>query len=706
MSQTHTQNALAGETSPYLLQHADNPVQWHPWGEVALEKAKREDKPILLSIGYSACHWCHVMAHESFQDEHTARLMNRYFINIKVDREERPDLDKIYQLAHQFLTRRPGGWPLTVFLAPDDHTPFFAGTYFPDQPRHGMPAFSQVLTGVAEAYREKRDDIRQQNQSVRAALDAIGTHTAPHGTLTEAPLHAAHEQLQQDFDQRNGGLGQAPKFPHPTSLDYLLRQYTVPRPENTDANEKALIIATFSLARMANGGIRDQIGGGFFRYAVDERWEIPHFEKMLYDNALLLGLYAEAWQATGHSLFQRVAIDTGDWVMREMQSPEGGYYSALDADSAGEDGELQEGRFYVWSPEEIQALLTEEEYRIVRARFGLDRPANFEEKWHHPHIVADAERLSGELGLTGQALGRLLASSRRKLFAARSARIAPRRDEKVLTAWNALMIKAMAGAGRTLKEPQFTQSAEDALAFVRKELRRDGRLLVTYKDGRAHLPAYLDDYVFLIDALLELLQSRWRNEDLDLARTLAETVLTGFEDRQPEDGKGGGFYFIAHDHEGLIHRPKLLMDEALPSGNGIAVRVLTRLGHLLGETRYLQAAQRALRAGWSAIEQFPQAHTTLLSGLQEYLQPPQIIILRGGGAPLDQWRERCQQHYTPSRLAFAIPSDIDTLPPALETRAPRHDGKDHVVAYLCEGYQCRAPITDFEALEEALQKRV
>nr|VFK50224.1 MAG: hypothetical protein BECKTUN1418E_GA0071001_100161 [Candidatus Kentron sp. TUN]VFK51305.1 MAG: hypothetical protein BECKTUN1418F_GA0071002_100161 [Candidatus Kentron sp. TUN] len=687
-------NALVGETSPYLLQHANNPVAWHPWNEAALAEARREDKPILLSIGYSACHWCHVMSHESFEDEATAKLMNKFFVNIKVDREERPDLDKIYQLAHQFLTQRPGGWPLTIFLAPDDHTPFFSGTYFPDQPRHGMPAFSEILKSVADAYRERRGDIKNQNQTVREALRKLMSDTPSNDSITSQPLDEAKAQLREEFDQKNGGFGDAPKFPHPTSLDYLLRHHGLPAAtgasHKTVSDEKNMVMAAaFTLGKMANGGIYDQIGGGFYRYSVDESWMIPHFEKMLYDNGLLLDLYADTWRITGNPLFQRVTLDTGDWVIREMQSPEGGYYSSLDADSEG-----KEGKFYAWSVKEIQELLTDDEYRVVRHRFGLDQPPNFEGESWHLHVVANAEQLTQDLDLEEIAVGRLLAQARTKLFLAREKRIHPHRDEKILTAWNGIMIKGMASAGRVLKESQFTRSAENALAFIRENLWQEGRLLATYKDGRAHLSAYLDDYVFMIGAVLELLRTRWRNEDLDFACQLAEVVLAQFEDRG-----AGGFFFTANDHESLIYRPKPIMDEALPAGNGIAVRVLGRLGHLLGDTRYLQAAERTLRMGWSAANQFPHAHTTLLSGVQEYLLPLQTIVLRGSGDPLNKWQERCQRDYAPRRLTFAIPSEVDTLPMALAERIPRGD----VVAYLCEGHQCREPITEFRELESALE---
>jgi len=695
MTETDRKNALAQETSPYLLQHANHPVDWYPWNETALEKARQEDKPILLSIGYSTCHWCHVMAHESFENEETAKLMNEHFINIKVDREERPDLDRIYQLAHQFLTQHHGGWPLTMFLAPDDHTPFFGGTYFPDQPRYGMPAFTQILTEVASAYRERRNDITEQNQAIRRGLESNISDPPSNNPITKTPLTLAMTQLRQEFDQQNGGFGNAPKFPHPTSLDYLLRQYSFPT--ETDGNNKngmdetALAMVTFTLVQMGNGGICDQVGGGFYRYSVDENWTIPHFEKMLYDNGLLLGLYAKAWQVTEYPLFQRIVFDTGDWVMREMQSRQGGYYSALDADSEG-----QEGKFYVWSPEEVQQLLTEEECGVTCPRFGLDLNPNFEGKNWHLRIAADAERLDRECNLEQVAIGRLLASARRKLFIAREKRIRPHRDEKVLTSWNALMIKGMASAGRILGEEQFIKSAERALVFIRNELWRDGRLLATYKDEHAHLPAYLDDYVFLIEAILELLQSRWQTYDLAFAYELAEVVLAEFEDQ-----KNGGFYFTANQHEQLIHRPKPMMDEALPAGNGIAAQVLNRLGYILGEERYLRAAERTLKAGWSGLEQFPQAHMALASAVQEHLSPPQIIVLRGQGNPLAEWQRRCQKPYTPRCAVFAIPADIDNLPPSLLERAPYGD----VVAYLCEGHQCHQPITDFDELDRVLTEK-
>ena len=537
-------NRLSGATSPYLLQHADNPVAWQEWGPAALALAREQDKPILLSIGYSACHWCHVMAHESFEDSATAAVMNRLFINIKVDREERPDLDKIYQTAHQFLARRAGGWPLTMFLTPDTHTPFFGGTYFPPVPRHGLPAFTDLLQQIESFYRENGEDVEKQNSSLLHAMASIVPQSRAAGTtLDSGPLDAVRRELEQHFDARHGGFGQAPKFPHPTNLERLLRHWANTAAAGT-ADARALDIARFSLQKMARGGIYDHLGGGFCRYSVDDTWMIPHFEKMLYDNGPLLALYSDAWQATGDPLFRDAAAGIAAWVMREMQSPDGGYYATLDADSEGE-----EGTFYVWTRAQVQALLSATEYPLFARAYGLDRPANFEGKWH-PHRFVDSATLASETGLPPETVDARLASARAKLFAAREDRIHPGRDEKILGAWNGLMIKGMARASRLLDEPAWAASAGRALDFVRTTLWRDGRLLATCKDGHAHLAAYLDDYAFLLDAILELLQVRWHTPDLEFAGELAEVLLKHFEDPQH-----GGFFFTDDDLEPLIQIP-------------------------------------------------------------------------------------------------------------------------------------------------------
>jgi len=681
---TH-RNRLIHETSPYLRQHAHNPVDWYPWGPEALEKAKREDKPILLSIGYSACHWCHVMEHESFEDEAVARVMNELFVSIKVDREERPDLDRIYQTAHQLLTGRPGGWPLNMFLAPADHAPFFGGTYFPRERRHGMPAFTDILRQVAAVWRERRHDVEQQNGALRDLFARLEP-AAAEAPLTVAPLAQAVLELKRQFDPRHGGFGAAPKFPHPTSLALLLRHWARTRLAGKPDAE-ALHAVRHTLVLMARGGLYDQLGGGFCRYSVDERWEIPHFEKMLYDNAQLLPLYADAWQVTGDALLQRVALETGEWVMREMQSPDGGYYSTLDADSEG-----HEGRFYVWDVAEIRGLLSAEEWEIVEAHYGLQGEPNFEGRWHL-NVHTDAAGLAERLQRPEAEIEARLDAARAKLFAAREKRVRPGRDEKILTSWNGMMVRGMAHAGRLLGRPDFVASAERAFDFVRTRLWRDGRLLATTKDGKAHLNAYLDDYVHLIDGGLALLQARWRAADLDFVRALADALLARFE-----DPRGGGFYFTSDDHEPLLARPKPASDDAIPSGNGVAAQVLLKLGHLLGEMRYLEAAARTLAALAGAVAQYPSAHGALLLALDEHLNPPQTVVLRGRGETLAAWQARCRLRHAPGRLAVAIPDDAADLPGLLAERK----ALGAATAYVCSGHACQAPVTELDTLEQAL----
>ena len=680
-------NRLIHETSPYLLQHAHNPVDWYPWSAEALERARRENKPILVSIGYSACHWCHVMEHESFQDEEVARVMNELFVCIKVDREERPDLDKIYQTAHQILAQRPGGWPLNMFLTPDDQMPFFGGTYFPRTPKYGMPAFTDLLRHVAEVYDKKHDAIREQNHSLRDIFGRLqpeapvpGVHIGPEA------LEQASAELQRQFDPRYGGFGKAPKFPHPTSLELCLHRWARSRHDGAE-DKGALHMALHTLASMAKGGMYDQVGGGFCRYSVDERWEIPHFEKMLYDNAQLLPLYADAWHISGEFLFRRIAIETGEWVMREMQAPGGGYYSALDADSEG-----HEGKFYVWTADEIRSLLTPEEWDLVERRFGLQGAPNFEGRWHL-NVRTDEAAIAEQLLCPESEVVARLESARRKLFAAREQRVRPGRDDKILTSWNGLMIAAMAHAGRVLERPDFIASAERAMDFIHAQLWRGQRLLATHKDGKSHLNAYLDDHVFLIAGALELLQARWRRSELDFCVALADSVLEHFEDESH-----GGFYFTGDDHEKLVYRPKPVSDDAIPSGNGIAALVLGRLGHALGDLNYLHAAERTMEALYPGMQQQPAAHGALLLALEEQLAPPQTIVLRGPSEAMKSWEAIAGRHYRPHRLLLAIPDNTENLPGILAERPP----KNGVTAYVCAGHACSAPVVDVAGFESAL----
>ena len=658
-------NRLRGETSPYLQQHAANPVEWYPWGAEALARARAEDKPILLSIGYSACHWCHVMAHESFEDPSVAAVMNRLFVNVKVDREERPDLDQIYQTAHQMLAQRPGGWPLTMFLSPDG-TPFFGGTYFPKEPRYGLPGFPELCERVAALWREKRAEIGAQNAEVLNAFQRTLPRPAGQSTLDPAPIAALLETLRGSFDAQHGGFGGAPKFPHPTDLELCLRK---DEPE----------IARTTLKRMCEGGIYDQLGGGFCRYSVDAYWMIPHFEKMLYDNGPLLYLLAEAWLATGDETYARCAAETAAWVMREMQSPEGGYYSSLDADSEGE-----EGRFYVWTREEVQALLTGEEYLAFSGRYGLDRPPNFENRYWHLYVC-------------GAVASPLVEVARKKLFDAREKRVRPGRDEKVLVSWNALAIRGMAHAGRALGRPGWIDSARRALEFIQRTMWRDARLAATYKDGRAHLNAYLDDYAFLIAAQLELLQAEFSVAGLQFATALADVVLDQFEDKQD-----GGFFFTAREHERLIHRPKPGHDNATPSGNAVAAWALTRLAAVSGERRYADAARRTLELFHPAMRDHPGGFAAMALALDEHLGEPRTLVLRGKREALGAWTGELARMPMSDTLALAIPDGLPGLPPALDK--PMRPGA--VNAWLCRGVTCLEPIGELQHLKEVLKENV
>ena len=663
-------NRLAMETSPYLQQHADNPVDWYPWGEEALAQARKTGKPILLSVGYSACHWCHVMAHESFEDAAIAKVMNDNFVNIKVDREERPDIDQIYQVAQAMLTQRNGGWPLTMFLTPDQ-LPFFGGTYFPNVARYGMPGFADLLQRVRAFYDENPDDVRQQGEALAAALARTAPRHGPHPKpFSAAPLDDALEHLKASFDREHGGFSGAPKFPHPDVLEFLMRRHAA------TGDEEALHLATFTLRKMAEGGIYDHVGGGFARYSTDARWAIPHFEKMLYDNAWLLRVYADAWAATRDPLFERVCKETVAWVTREMQAPEGGYYSSLDADSEGE-----EGKFYVWTRDEVRAVLSAEEYALVAATYGLDAPPNFENHaWHFvvTRPTDDFERLD---------------AARAKLAAARAMRIRPGRDEKILASWNALMIGAMAHAARVFGRADWLGSARAALDFIRRVLWKDRRLLATFKDGRAHLDAYLDDHAYLLAALLEMLQADFDARDLEWAQEVASVLMDRFRDREE-----GGFFFTAHDHEPLIHRPKPGPDNATPSGNAVAAWALNRLAFINGDTRLSEPAGATVALFWPQVERQPSAFGTMLAALEEQLAPPRIVIVTGDRDAFGPWREMLDSAYLPGTIALSVGKDAAGLPAPLAK--PASAG---VAAWVCEGATCLAPIHTPGELRDRLQ---
>ena len=676
-------NRLAGETSPYLQQHANNPVDWYPWGDEALARARSENKPILLSIGYSACHWCHVMAHESFEDQGVAALMNDLFINVKVDREERPDLDQIYQTAHAMLTRRGGGWPLTMFLTPQQE-PYFGGTYFPKTSRYGLTGFADLLPQLARAYREQGEAIAEQNERLKAALAlTLPEHADTTASLPAAAPAKAYASLAQSFDPIDGGFGQAPKFPHAAELDCCLRRYA------SAGDERALSIVRVTLQRMAEGGIHDQLAGGFSRYSVDGEWTIPHFEKMLYDNAALLSLYADAWRATGEAAFERTARGIVAWLTSEMRSPDGGFYSSLDADS-----EHEEGKFYVWTPDQVKAVLDPGEFAVAARHWGLDRAPNFENAAWHLRVTVPLDQVARELSLPVAEAEVRLEAARAKLLATRARRVRPGRDDKLLCSWNALMIAALARASRVFNERDWLVEAQRAADFIRREMWRDGRLVATYKDGRAHLNAYLDDHAFLLAALVELMQTAFRPQDLAWAIEIADALLARFEDRVD-----GGFFFTSDDHERLLLRPKPGHDNATPAGNGIAAQSLIALGHWLSEPRYLDSAERTVRAFGRELAVRPDGFSSLLIALEACLEPPTMLLLRGDDEASLSWQRRIESRYRPSLHTLNL-SRQQGLPGAL---AKPHDAASGAVtAWICRGTACLPPLHALADLDAVL----
>ena len=673
-------NRLAGETSPYLLQHAANPVDWHPWGEEALALARREGKPILLSVGYSACHWCHVMAHESFEDPAVAEAMNADFINIKVDREERPDLDQIYQTAHALLTRRSGGWPLTMFLTPEG-APFFGGTYFPRDGRYGLPGFLDLLPRIATAYREQGPAIAEQAARLKDALASLEPERPDDGALPAAAPALALDGLKQSFDPEHGGFGSAPKFPHPADLALCLRAAL-------RANDQAArAVVRITLERMADGGIHDQLGGGFCRYSVDGEWTIPHFEKMLYDNGPLLGLYADFARVTGESGFAVVARGIVDWMTREMRDPGGAFFSSLDADSEGE-----EGKFYVWSREEVRALLSADEFAVAAAHWGLLAAPNFEGHAWNLRVALPLEDVAAKLALPLAEARLRLERARSVLFAARAKRVRPGLDDKILTSWNALAIAGLARAARALDESGWVDLAVVATDALHATAWREGRLLATRKEARAHLNAYLDDHAFLLDALLELMQARFRREDFAWACAVADLLLAQFEDRE-----NGGFFFTSHDHERLYHRTKPGPDNATPSGNGVAAAALIALGHLAAEPRYVEAGERAVRAFAVTLRKSPRGCATLLAALEDTLSPPSSVLLAGDADSCADWQRALERTMRPGVRLYNV-AGVELPNPLVRGPVP----PSGAVAWICRGTQCLPPIHSLPEVERAL----
>ncbi len=661
-------NQLAGESSRYLQQHADNPVDWYPWGEEAFEKARQEDKPIFLSIGYSACHWCHVMAHESFEDEEVADFLNEHFVSIKVDREERPDLDQIYMSAVQAMTGS-GGWPMSVFITPEGK-PFYGGTYFPPEPRYQMPSFLQVLEAIADAWETRREALLDSGEKVAETIQReVALPGTGEGELSPETIETAYQNVQRSYDASHGGWGHAPKFPQSMALEFLLRYHY------TTEDERALAMLTHTLEAMARGGIYDQLGGGFHRYAVDAHWVVPHFEKMLYDNALLARVYLHAWQVTRQSLFRTIVEETLDYVAREMTSTEGGFYATQDADTEGE-----EGKFYVWTIDEIREVLEDDADRFIAA-YGASEEGNFEGQ----NILVYNDQLEARADLQ---------EFREALFSARAERARPGRDEKVLTSWNGLMLATFAEAARALVRKDYQVIATRSADFLLNELRTpEGRLWHVWKDGEAKVPGFLDDYTHLIEGLLALYQTTYEPRFYTAARELADLVVEHFA------ADGAGFYDTAADQEKMVVRPRSLQDNAVPSGNAMAATVLLKLGRLSGEPRYEAAARASLRSMQGIVEQYPLGFGQWLVALESALATPTAIAVIGD--PADAGARAllapAQIGYHPHRYVAAGLGDVPAL---LEGRS-QQDGQ--ATAYVCRASACRQPVTEVEALEELLK---
>ena len=672
-------NRLAGETSPYLLQHQNNPVHWQPWDDAALQQAQREQTPIFLSIGYSACHWCHVMEHESFEDPRIAGLLNDSFVCIKVDREERPDLDQIYMHAVQMMTGR-GGWPMSVFLTPDGR-PFFGGTYWPPEQRMGMPGFDQVIEAVRNAWENRRDDALANAQQLTAGLSRLETGPESSGELSLDLLHHAAAALERGFDFQHGGFGQAPKFPHAMDLGVLLRYW---RREQRDG---VLDMVRLTLDKMAGGGIYDHLGGGFARYSVDAQWLTPHFEKMLYDNALLAGIYLDGYRATGDENYARVVRETLDYTLRDMSDPAGGFYSTEDADSEGE-----EGKFYVWTPAELREALGEEQADTFAHVYDVSETGNFEGR-NILNLPKTIKQCAALLDRDEEDLATELAESRTQLLAVRDRRVRPGRDDKVLASWNGLMIDSMARAAGVLNEPKYLEAANRAADFVLAQMvRDDGRLLHSWRGGAAKLDAYLDDYAALANALVSLYEASFDERRIDQALELVDRLLTLFRDETQ-----GGFYFTASDHEKLLARPKSLQDGSEPSGNALAATALLRLGALTGRADLIQIAGETLQAASSVMREAPSAAGQMLIALDLYLGPGREAVLLGDASSPDAQTvlAHLRRQFLPRTVVACRLSTSDApRSHALESMFTDKDASDEQVAlFVCENFACQTPVS-------------
>ena len=680
-------NRLANETSPYLLQHAHNPVDWYPWGEEALARARNEDKPILLSIGYSACHWCHVMERESFENDAIAEIMNRHFINIKVDREERPDLDAVYMEAVQMLTGS-GGWPMTVFLTPDCK-PFYGGTYFPPVDRHNMPGFPRLLETVAQAYRNSHSEIQRVTGQLTEQMGRTANMPRGAGALDESILHNAYNQLATNFDYQNGGVGSAPKFPQAMTLEIMLRYYA------HGHNDRARSMLDLTLEKMARGGIYDQIAGGFHRYSTDTYWLVPHFEKMLYDNALLARLYLHAWLATGRNLYRRVTEETLDYVLREMTGEHGGFFSATDADSEGE-----EGKFFVWSPGEIEAVLGSEDAALFNAFFGVTQRGNFEGK-NILNISVRAADFAERQGIPLERLVEVINRGKEALRQAREEREHPLLDDKALASWNGLMLRAFAEAGAALERQDYLEAAARNATFLLEELRPEGKLLRSYREGQAKLPGFLEDYSFVADGLLSLYEATFDRRWLDSAVELADEMISQFWD-DPQ----GCFYDTGRSHEELVVRPRDVFDNAQPCGGSVASDLLLRLSVVTGNEDYAAKAVSPLRSLAELMGRAPAGTGRWIAALDFYLSTPKEVAVIG--PPDDTATSSLLREVNGRYIANRVVVGASGQDSAAASGLPLLEGRGMVdgkpTAYVCENYACQLPVTDAESLAAQLSE--
>ena len=666
-------NRLKDEKSDYLLQHADNPVDWYPWSKEAFDRAEKENKPIILSIGYSACHWCHVMAHESFEDQATADIMNKLFISIKLDKEERPDLDKVYQMSQTIITGKTGGWPLTIFMTPGKF-PFFAGTYFPDSERHGLPAFTEILTRVSDFYKDQKKDIELQNIQIKNIFNNLNNVKESKNIINDELISEVKNDLVNSIDKVHGGFGSAPKFPHITNLDFLIKTLE-------DGDDKTLDMINLTLTRMCNSGIYDHLKGGFFRYSVDELWMIPHFEKMLYDNGPMISLLSNAYKKIGNPIYLKKLCQTCDWAIDEMQCESGAYFSTIDADS-----ENKEGKFYVWTDEELHTILSTKELEIFKKIFMVyDRP-NFEEGYHLHITKTNEVYYNQNIKMADKICSKLLKE--------REKRVRPGTDKKILVAWNALLIEGMINAYRVSENIKYIDSAKNSFNFIREKMWSNEQLYACYHD-KEYFEAYLDDYAFLSKACIELLKIEWSNTNFDFLEKLTDTLINDFQD---EDN--GGFYFTSKNHEDLIYRPKSYMDESLPSGNSIALDVLMEMYELTGQKKYIEAVEKSIRSAHDSLSRSSFSHCSLLLAAPKTNTYKRLIIIRCEQTSLKGYQNLINKLDTLNDNIYFISNDVEIKISSLSDKMS--NGK--FIAYVCQDNICLEPITTFDKFVEFIKQ--